>query len=162
MDDLRIPVMNKEVVIEFLDGVKAGGVVFIPPAAPDHDGAMRLAEWLNDADAFFPFKAHGEGEPVLVNKQNVLSLTAYHDRDSDDYDETNGVPKLYVRVETPYGKVEGDMILDMPENKLRALDVLNSEGRFVFLVDGGREVHVNKKFITKATEVEKGGDEETA
>jgi hypothetical protein len=158
MDELRIPVMGREVVIEWADGVQAGGLVFVPTAAPDHDGAMRLVEWLNDSDAFFPFQAHGGSGSVLVNKRNVRCVTAHHESDSIDYDEINDALKLAVRVEMQGGSVDGHIVMDMPDNKLRVLDVLNTDKQFVFLLDGGREVHVNKRFIIKAAEVEKGQD----
>jgi|TergutMp193P3_1026864.scaffolds.fasta_scaffold19213_2 hypothetical protein len=157
MDEFRIPVASKEVVIEFLDGVQTAGLVFIPSSAPDHDGPMRLVEWINGAEDFFPFKVHGGGDSVLINKQNVLHLSAYHDRDYGDYDEIDDTQKFRVRVETPHGHLSGYLVMDVPINKLRALDVMNNERQFVFLVEGGKEVHINKRFIVKAME---GGEGE--
>jgi hypothetical protein len=152
MDELRIPVMSKEVIVEFPDGVQTAGFVFIPTASPDHDGVMRLVEWLNGADRFFPFKVRGGDDSAIVNKDNILSLTAYHDRDSGDYDETDDSHKCGVCVETQLRSFCGQMIVDMPSNKLRALDVLNSAVPFIFLLDSGKEVHINKRFIVKVME----------
>jgi len=153
MDDFRIPVASKEVVIEFLDGVQTAGLVFIPSSAPDHDGSMRLVEWINGADDFFPFKVHGGGDSVLINKRNILHISAYHDRDNSDYDEVDGTRKFRVRVETPHGHLSGDLVMDVPVNKLRALDVMNNDRRFVFLMESGKEVHINKSFIVKVMEI---------
>ena len=150
----RVPVMAKEAVIEFPNGQQSAGLVYLPAAAPDHDGAMRLVEWLNAPEPFFPFRIHGEEGTVLVNKQIVLSLTAYHDRDSGDYDEVDDARKRGVRVETLRGVIEGRMIVDTPYHKRRVLDVLNGGKRFIFLLDSGKEVHINQNFIIKAMEIE--------
>jgi hypothetical protein len=152
--DFRIPVLNKEVVIEFPGGAQTAGVVFIPMAAPDHDGFMRLVEWLNGGDEFFPFKARGEEGPLIVNKRCVISLTAYHERDSGDRDEIDDAAKRAVRVETQFGDFEGQLVVDTPYHKHRALDVLNDGKRFIYLLGSGKEIHINKKFITKAVEIE--------
>jgi len=156
MDEFRIPVTGKEVIIEFLDGVQTAGLVFIPSSAPDHDGPMRLVEWINGTEDFFPFKVHGGSDSVLINKRNVLHLSAYHDRDNGDYDEIDDTQKFHIRVETPHGRLSGYLVMDVPVNKLRALDVMNNDRRFVFLMDSGKEVHINKSFIVKVMEV---GDE---
>ena len=150
----RVPVMAKEAVIEFPNGQQSAGLVYLPAAAPDHDGAMRLVEWLNAPEPFFPFRIHGEEGTVLVNKHIVLSLTAYHDRDSGDYDEVDDARKRGVRVETLRGVIEGRMIVDTPYHKRRVLDVLNGGKRFIFLLDSGKEVHINQNFIIKAMEIE--------
>jgi len=153
--DYRVPVTTKEAVIEFPNGCQSAGLVYLPTAAPDHDGAMRLVEWLNAPEPFFPFRIHGEEEAVLINKHLVMSLTAYHDRDSGDYDETtDGTSRRAVRVETLRGVVSGRMIVDTPYHKRRVLDILNSDKRFIFLLDSGKEVHINKIFIIKAMEIE--------
>jgi len=153
MDEFRVPVTDKEVVIEFLDGVQMAGFVFIPSAAPDHDGPMRLVEWINGTEDFFPFKVHGGGDSVIINKRNMLHLSAYHNHEDGYYDEVDVTPKFHVRVETPNGCLSGDLVMDMPVNRLRALDVMNDERRFVFLVESGKEVHINKQFIVKVVEI---------
>jgi len=155
MDDLRIPVMCKEVVLEFPGGSQTVGMAYIPAAAPDHAGPMRLVEWLNGPDRFFPFRVRGEVDPILVNKENVFVLTAYHDRDSGEFDEIDASQKRGVHIITLYGSsVTGNLVIDMPYNRNRALDVLNGEREFIFLLDSGKEMHINKRFIVKAVEAE--------
>jgi len=160
MDEFRIPVVSKEVVIEFSGGVQTAGFVFLPAAAPDHAGAMRLVEWLNGPDKFFPFQIQGAAASVIVNKDNILNMTAYHDRDSGDYDEIDDSHKCGVRLETPHGHYSGNVVIDMPYYRHRVLDALNGDRPFIYLLDGGKEVHVNKKFIVKAREL--GNEQEGA
>ncbi|MDR0330950.1 MAG: hypothetical protein LBH93_04490 [Chitinispirillales bacterium] len=152
MDELRIPVTGRMVVIELMGGAQLGGLVFIPSAAPDHDGTMRLVEWLNAAGDFFPFQAHGEEGHAVLSKRGVLCLTAYHERDSDDYDLTDGTCKCGVAIEAGGQSFAGQLIVDTPYNNRRVLDVLNDGKQFVYLLDRGKEVHINKAFIIKVTE----------
>lgn len=154
-DDFRIPVVSKEIALQFPDGQLVPGLVFIPASAPDHDGPMRLVEWLNDGTAFFPFKPHGEETPVLVSKANVLTLTAYHERDRGDDGEIDEAYRISVRVYTAGNLFEGQIVADMPYYKNRALDILNRADAFVFLLNDGREIHINKKYIVRAMEIEK-------
>ncbi|MCL2219495.1 MAG: hypothetical protein FWC23_05780 [Chitinispirillia bacterium] len=155
MDDLRIPVMCKEVVIQLPGGAQSAGMVYLPTAAPDHTGPMRLVEWLNSPEIFFPFRDRSGTDPVLINKDNVIILTAYHDRDTGEYDETDDTYKRGVRIEIHPGEViEGRMVIDMPYNRNRALDVLNDPRQFIYLIDSGKEVHINKRFIVKAVETD--------
>ncbi|MCL2183781.1 MAG: hypothetical protein FWB85_09970 [Chitinispirillia bacterium] len=155
MDDLRIPVMCKEVAIELGGGTQAAGMVYLPAGAPGHTGAMRLVEWLNGPEQFFPFRLRGEIDTIILNKENLLALTAYHDRDSGEYDEIDDSLKCGVSIDTLHGStIEGKLVIDMPHNRNRALDVLNGERQFIFLLDSGKEVHINKRFIVKAVETE--------
>jgi hypothetical protein len=145
---------GKEAVIAFPGGAQVAGLVFIPTASPDHDGPMRAVEWLNSEDDFFPFQARGEGGLALVNKRNVVCLTAYHERDSGGYDEVDGALRRAVRVEALRDVFSGRMVIDTPGGTYGVLDALNDGRRFIYLLDGGKEIHINKNFITKAVEIE--------
>ena len=155
MDELRIPVTGRMVVIELIGGAQLGGLVFIPSAAPDHDGTMRLVEWLNAQGDFFPFQPRGEEGYAVINKRGVLCLTAYHERDSEDFDLTDGSTcKCAVAIEAAGQSFAGQLIIDTPYNNRRVLDVLNDGKQFVYLLESGKEVHINKTFIVQVVETE--------
>ncbi len=151
--DFRIPVVQVTAQLHFPDGSVMSGTVFIPASSPDHSGRMRVGEWLNSSEPFFPFQNPVSSTSVLINKSNILSLSVVHEPDMDGFDEVQLVPQCKVRLFMSHSELEGGLIMEMPENRLRVLDVLNHEQPFLFLLEGEREVHVNKNFIFRVTEI---------
>lgn len=152
MDSLRIPVVEREVVVFFSDGSRIAGKAFISASAPDHSGTMRIGEWLNSAEDYFPFLPHNENSPMLINKQKVLIVTAEREAE-ENFDEVDISPKRQIRIEMDVMCIEGILIMEMPEGRLRVLDVLNSDQRFLFMIKNGQEVHVNKSSVIRVTEI---------
>lgn len=150
--DLRVPVVEKNITVLFCDGHKMEGNAFIPASSPDHNGAMRIGEWLNTSDAYFPFLPHGSSSPIIIGKHNIITATAEHETE-DNFDESKLSPKCRIRLELKDIGLEGALVMDMPENRLRVLDVLNYDHRFLFLIRNDHEVHVNKDFILRVIEV---------
>jgi hypothetical protein len=113
---------------------------------------MRAEEWMNDPAAFFPFLPDGEGRPVILNKAQVAVVTVAAAADQDDALEQAAAPTKRVRVECGALRLEGEVLVDMPANQSRILDVLNRPGAFLNVREGDRHHLVRKSGITRVSE----------
>jgi hypothetical protein len=138
------------------DGRVLRGRVFLPATAESHSGAMRAEEWMNDPSLFFPFLPDGEGRPVILNKSQVVVVTVAAAADRDDAQEQVGPPLKRVHVECGALRLEGDVLVDMPANHSRILDLLNRPGAFLNVREGDRHHLVRKSAITRVSEAPAG------
>jgi hypothetical protein len=129
------------------------GRIFIPVASAKHDGPTRPEEWLNDDSQFFPFLPDEAAAPVLLNKRELLVLTVPASASEGEIPEGADNPVRRVAVEAEARRLEGTLIIDMPQNHLRVLDYLNRPEQFLTLRDG--EVHhlIQKERITRVIEI---------
>lgn len=148
----QIPRLLRAAEVLVADGRVLRGRVFLPATAASHAGAMRAEEWMNDAQLFFPFLPDGEGSPVILNKDQLVVLTVAASADRDETLDEVGAPVRRVNVECGALRLSGDVLLDMPANHSRVLDLLNRPGAFLNLRDGERHHLVSKAHITRVSE----------
>jgi hypothetical protein len=151
--DFLVPRLLRSAEVLGVDGRLMRGRVFLPASAHSHPGAMRAEEWMNDPAPFFPFLPDGEGTPVILNKDRLLVVTVQASSDQDDTLDQVATPVRRVAVECGAVRFEGDVVIDMPANHLRVLDLLNRPGAFLTVRSG--EVHhlVRKSRITRVREI---------
>jgi hypothetical protein len=113
---------------------------------------MRAEEWMNDTAAFFPFLPDGEGRPIILNKAQVVVVTVAAGADHDETLDEVGPPVKRVRVECGALRLEGEVVVDMPANQSRILDLLNRPGAFLNVREGDRHHLVQKAGITRVSE----------
>jgi hypothetical protein len=150
--EFQVPRLLRSAEVLCGDGRVLRGRVFLPATAELHGGAMRAEEWMNDEAAFFPFLPDGEGRPIILNKAQVVVVTVAASADQDETLEQVGPPVKRVRVECGALRVEGDVLVDMPVNQSRILDVLNRPGAFLNVREGDRHHLVRKSGITRVSE----------
>lgn len=148
----RVPRLLRAAEVLCADGRVLRGRVFLPAAAESHPGAMRAEEWMNDSAVFLPFLPDGEGRPVILNKQQITVVTVAASADHDEAMDETGAPVRRVRVECGALRLEGDVLVDMPANHSRILDLLNRPGAFLNVRDGERHHLVSKSRITRVSE----------
>jgi hypothetical protein len=117
---------------------------------------MRAEEWMNDPALFFPFLPDGEGRPVILNKQQVVMATVAAAADADETMDAVGVKVRHVHVECGSLRLDGEVLVDMPLNHSRILDVLNRPGAFLNVREGERHHLVRKSGITRVSEPSSG------
>ena len=150
--EFHVPRLLRAAEVLCSDGRVLHGRVFLPATAESHAGAMRAEEWMNEPAAFFPFLPDGEGRPVILNKAQVAVVTVAASADHDETLEQVGPPAKRVRVECGALRLEGDVLVDMPANQSRVLDVLNRPGAFLNIREGDRHHLVRKAGITRVSE----------
>jgi hypothetical protein len=148
----QVPRLLRAAEVLFADGRVLRGRVFLPASAESHPGAMRAEEWLNDPAAFVPFLPDGEGRPVILNKAQLTVVTVAASADRDDALEHGGAPSRRVLVECGAVRIEGEVLVDMPPNHSRVLDLLNRDGAFLNVREGERHHLVCKSRITRVSE----------
>ena len=157
----QVPRLLRTAEVLFADGRVLRGRVFLPAAAQSHPGAMRAEEWLNDPAAFVPFLPDGEGRPVILNKAQLTVVTVAASADRDDALEHGGAPVRRVLVECGAVRIEGEVVVDMPANHSRVLDLLNRDGAFLNVREGERHHLVCKARITRVSEPAKDATRHT-
>ncbi len=153
MSELRVPTVSVLAEVLCADGRRFQGQIFVPAAALRHSGATRAAEWLNEPSSFFPFLPAGGEGPVLINKREVLVLTVDAEADAGDVAEGSGSPVRSVAIEAENERLDGRLLIQMPENQARVLDYLNLPEMFLTLRAGHRHHLVQKERITRVIEI---------
>ncbi len=153
-DELRVPTVPLISEVVLVDGRRWKGRVFLPAAAPSHEGPTRAEEWMNEAQAFFPFVADGEERPFLLNKREVVVVSVEAKADAGDVIE--GAESLAHRivVEAAGERLQGTIVIEMPEGHARLLDHVNRPEPFLTLRAGDRHHLVQKKRITRIIEIQ--------
>jgi hypothetical protein len=151
--DFQVPRLLRAAEVLGADGRVMRGRVFLPAAAVSHAGAMRAEEWMNDPAPFFPFLPDGEGSPVILNKHSILVMTVAASSDRDATLDAVAPPTRRICVECGSLRLSGDVLLDLPLNHSRVLDLLNRPGAFLKLQDGDRHHLVAKARITRVSEI---------
>jgi hypothetical protein len=149
----QVPRLLRGAEVLSADGRVLRGRVFLPATAESHPGAMRAEEWMNEPAPFFPFLPDGEGRPVILNKLQLVVVTVAASADRDEAMDQVGVPMRRVRVECGALRLEGDVLVDMPANHSRILDLLNRPGAFLNVREGERHHLVRKSRITRVSEI---------
>lgn len=152
----HVPRLLRAAEILCADGRVLHGRVFLPATADSHPGAMRAEEWMNDPTPFFPFLPDGEGRPVILNKQQVVVATVAAAADRDDTMDAVGARVRRVHVECGSLRLDGEILVDMPVNHSRILDILNRPGAFLNVREGERHHLVRKSGITRVSEPASG------
>lgn len=154
MSELRVPTVPVLAELLCADGRRFHGRIFLPSAASTHSGATRAAEWMNEPSRFFPFLPDGSSAPVLMNKREILVLSVEATADAGDAaDEETGSPIRQVAIEAESERLDGSLLIEMPENHTRVLDYLNSSEMFVALRAGHQHHLVQKERITRVIEI---------
>jgi hypothetical protein len=150
--ELRVPTANLEVEVVCADGRSFTGRIFLPVLSAHHSGAMRPLEWMNDNTPFFPFLPSGGASSIILNKHEVLILTAAAPLEEDEDEMNPGIPLRSVVVECRDRVISGLVAIDMPDNQRRVLDFLNRNDTFLTVRDGARHHLVRKARITRVVE----------
>jgi hypothetical protein len=154
--EFKVPTLALSAEVVLADGRRFRGRIFVPTAAHDHDGSMRAEEWMNEAVDFFPFLLDDASSPVLLNKRELVVLTVPASADRDATLDGMPLPQRRLALECGARRLEGTIVIDMPENHSRVVDYLNRPGAFLTLRDGDRHHLVAKARITRVTETREG------
>jgi hypothetical protein len=152
MSELRVPTVALNAEVLCGDGRTFLGRIFVPASASVHAGAMRPEEWMNEPSAFFPFLPDDASGPVILNRHEILIISVPASADADEVLEEAANPCRRVTVECGGRRLEGVIVIDMPQNQSRVLDYLNRAGGFLTLRDGERHHLIRKGRITRVLE----------
>jgi len=112
---------------------------------------------MNETGAFFAFLPDDAKTTILLNKQQVavVSVPPVHDADAESEDAELPVRRVLLEI-GDRGRVEGDLVIDMPLGQRRVLDFLNRAEPFLTLRGGDRWHLVRRSLVTRVIESQEG------
>jgi hypothetical protein len=116
-------------------GGKREGEVYVMERVPQHAGHETALDMLNRPAAFFPFRAKGEPDGVLlVAKGRTVTLTVPRP-DDEDSARLSAAKQLSLEVTLADGsKLSGWATLELPQHHSRLLDYLNASPDAFFAI----------------------------
>lgn len=145
MEDQKITKNRQQVLLTLADGSDLAGEVFLSLYDVHGQGPQRVGNLLNESEeAFVPVKT--AGGTVHINTANIVMAATPA---ADEGDELMMLGKKYrVQVTTLHGKtVEGDIFVDLPQDRSRVSDYLNRPDRFFRLFLSERIVYIGSRFV---------------
>ncbi|KIH77820.1 hypothetical protein SAMN05660860_01331 [Geoalkalibacter ferrihydriticus] len=144
MSEYRLEKIEKDVVLFLVDGVVLEGVVFLSAFAYGHSGRQTLLELLREVERFLPFRDRA-GTLRLINREAISHVrhVPQAQPESAPLGEEVGARLVFFGGET----LEGNITLEMPEDKNRIKDFLNSAPAFFPLSSGNTHYIINSRQI---------------
>jgi hypothetical protein len=154
MDELRIPKVAVSIVCYTIRGESFSGKVFLDMITSAGFSTSQILEFFNSSQIFFPIKLD-EGKGVVLQKESLFRVD---------------VPELFQEYQTEVSSLldfkretilhfatvpslRGDLIVDMPIEHARVLDVLNSGRIFIPVLLETTLSLINVHHILKVEEV---------
>jgi len=147
MDELNIPKLKKEVEIAFKDGGIINNTkmtLFLNHFSAFHTGEETILEVLNDKARFIPAMIlNGKEQFAILNIDSIFYVTELEETKSEsDKDD------LCIQFITGE-KMQFRIHEELPGNRSRAIDFLNSDRDFLTFLKNDRKVYINKNKINK-------------
>ena len=136
MYQYRIEKDRVTVTVRLRGGECLEGSIFIEPSVYRHLGREEPSDVFNNPEPFFPL-IPADGEPVLVAKSHVIEACPLTPTE-DDLERRRAARTAGVELTLSDGTLRAGMVLlEMPSDRPRVLDLLNSSGdRFLRLFIG--------------------------
>ena len=135
--------------VVMLEGIALEGELHLQPSTAFHETRETPLEMLNRPELFFPLSVPGQGV-VFLAKAQVISV-AVQGPVSRDPDRESAALHIGLEI-TMQGGVEylGDAATELPPNRSRASDFLNSPEPFFSLIVGDATVCLNRAHVRTA------------
>ena len=135
MEEFRVPTTAIEAELQLVDGRVVRGVIFAAASTSAHSGPQRVDEWFSEQAQFFAFRPEGAEGTELVSKHSVVRLSVPAEAALDESTPAQ-TQQFRVTLECPGARFEGEVQVDMPDNRRRVLDYVNHPQTFITLHDG--------------------------
>ncbi len=124
---------QQRVDVHLTDRRVLSGVIHLQLMARHHSGPETSVDLLNRDELFFALVLEGE-QPVFVAKSQVLFLKLPSQPAIEDPDRASAARRIELEIELSDGTLlEGIVMIELPPDRLRALDFLNSAPEFFAL-----------------------------
>ncbi len=147
MDDLNIPKLKKEVEIAFKDGgviKNSRMILFLNRFSPYHTGEETVLEVLNDKAQFIPAMIlNGKEKFSILNIDSIFYVSELEEITAESKKED-----LCIQFITGE-QFEFTIHEELPVNRARPQDFLNTERDFLTFLRNDKKVYVNKNKINK-------------
>ena len=143
MNGFALPRVSIPASLLLTEGEPRLGEIYVMERVPQHSGPETALEMLNRPDGFFPFRAAGAAQVLLVTKARTISLSVPRNVIGEDPARLSAAKLVGITV-TLSGDTDitGWATLELPEYHSRLLDYLNASPDPFFAVTTAEEIHV--------------------
>ena len=142
---MRVEKIKRKATLCRSDGKKLDVNLFLSPYAKGRSGNELLLDILNSDLTFLPVEDINTGAIIFFNTGRIMSLEI-DERDLSD--ETLLSQEKRVQVELTNNEIlRMSLFLEMPEERSRVSDYLNSPSRFIYLCGEETDIILNKAFV---------------
>jgi len=142
---VRVEKIKRKATLCRSDGIKLDVNFFLSPYAKGRSGNELLLDVLNAESTFLPVEDINTGAIIFFNTGRIMSLEI-DERDLSD--ETLLSQEKRVQVELTNNEIlRMSLFLEMPEERSRVSDYLNSPSRFIYLCGEETDMILNKAFV---------------
>lgn len=138
------------VAVLLADGEIVRGELHLQNRVARHDGPERLLEMLNRPDAFMPLSGLDGGVTFLSKAQVMVVSCATADLAEGDPARLEAAVPGWLDVRLPEAQYVGQIRIELPPTRTRALDYLNTAGRFFALTTDVMTRYVNSDYVRSA------------
>ena len=152
MAGFTLPRVSIPASLLLTEGEPRLGEIYVMQRVPQHSGPETPLEMLNRPDGFFPFRAAGAPQVLLVTKARTISLSVPRNVTDEDPARLSAAKLVSLTVTLPGdADITGWATLELPEYHSRLLDYLNASPDPFFAVTTEDEVHfVNRAHVLYA------------
>ena len=142
----KVPKVKAPLTIHFVGGNSLSGEIFLSPQSQYHFGKEKMLEMLNNDEAFFPLEAETTSSIRLIHKINIVFITTHEEQEKGE----SGKHVTVTIVRTDGENLIGDLIIEEPEHRSRALDFFNSnKGLFFRLQTKDKIYYINSRYVSE-------------
>lgn len=142
---MRVEKIKSKATLCRSDGRKLDVNFFLSPYAKGRSGKELILDVLNSDSTFLPVEDVNTGAIIFFNKDRIMSLEI---AERDLLDETLLSQEKRVQVELANNEIlHMSLFLEMPEERSRVSDYLNSPPRFIYLCGKEKDIILNKAFV---------------
>jgi len=142
---VRVEKIKRKATLCRSDGRKLDVNFFLSPYAKGRSGKELILDVLNADSTFLPVEDINTGAIIFFNTDRIMSLEI-DERDLSD--ETLLSQEKRVQVELINNEtLRMSFFLEMPEERSRVSDYLNSPSRFIYLCGEETDMILNKAFV---------------
>jgi hypothetical protein len=123
------------------------GELHLQPSVPYRAGPESPLEMLNRNEAYFPLALADGGVAFLARETVVVVSCAAADMPEPDPARQGALTHVELDVRLTGAEYRGRADVEMPPTRARALDYLNSSGRFFSLITGTTIRFVNRSHV---------------
>lgn len=152
MAGFALPRVSIPASLVLTEGEPRLGEIYVMERVPQHSGPETPLEMLNRPDGFFPFRAAGAPQVLLVAKARTVSLSVPRNVTGEDPARLSAAKMVSLTVALPGNTdITGWATVELPEFHSRLLDYLNASQDPFFAVSTAEEVHfVNRAHVLYA------------
>lgn len=142
---MRVEKIKRKATLCRGDGRKLDVNFFLSPYAKGRSGNELILDVLNSDSTFLPVEDINTGAIIFFNTGRIMSLEI---AERDLSDETLLSQEKRVQVELTNNQIlHMSLFLEMPEERSRVSDYLNSPSRFIYLCGEETDMILNKAFV---------------